>query len=138
MTILDSGVVISQHMPWLAASPDRKVIADRGYGLVEIKCPYTLRNLTPEDACKEPTFYCYLINGNPQLQRNHIYYYQIQGQLGICGLKWCDFVCFFNKGLIIECIQFDQLFWETMIMKLTVLYCFFSSVEISRNHSLCK
>lgn len=119
--ISESGVIVCQQMPWLAASPDRKVI-DKGYGLVEIKCPYTLRNLTPEEACKEPTFYCDLINGKPQLQRSHIYYYQIQGQLGICGLKWCDFVCFFTKGLIIERVQFDEHFWEAMITKLTAYY----------------
>lgn len=119
--ISESGVIVCQQMPCLTASPDRKVI-DKGYGLVEIKCPFTLRNLTPEEACKEPSFYCDLINGKPQLQRSHIYYYQIQGQLGICGLKWCDFVCFFKKGLIIERVQFDEHFWEVMITKLTAYY----------------
>lgn len=119
--ISESGVIVSKKMQWLAASPDRKVI-DKDYGLMEIKCPYAFKNLTPEEACKEPTFYCGLLNGKPKLQRNHSYYYQIQGQLGICGLKWCDFVCFFQKGLIIERIQFDEYFWKTMITKLTTYY----------------
>lgn len=120
--ISESGVIVSKDMLWLAASPDRKVTAVNDYGLVEIKCPYTLRNLTPEEACQEPTFYCDLLDGNPKLQRNHSYYYQIQGQLGISGMKWCDFVCFFQRGLIIERIQFDEEFWKTMISKLTTFY----------------
>lgn len=44
--VLECGVVISNTMPRLAASPDRQVIdMEFGYGLVEIKCP-----LTPEEA----------------------------------------------------------------------------------------
>jgi len=44
-------------MAWLAVSPDRRVI-DKifGYGLVEIKCPYSLRHLTPEEAFADQVF----------------------------------------------------------------------------------
>ena len=66
--VLACGVVISNTMLWLAASPDRKVIdKEFGYGLVEIKCPFTLRNLTPEEACADPNFYCHLVNGKPSV-----------------------------------------------------------------------
>ena len=96
LQILDCGVVISPKMPWLCSSPDRKVIdRDFGFGLVEIKCPCTLRNLRPEDACKDPSFYCEIVEGKPRLKREHDYYYQTQGQRGIC-----DFVVFFQKGII--------------------------------------
>ncbi len=123
LQILDCGVVISPKMPWLCSSPDRKVIdRDFGFGLVEIKCPYTLRNLRPKDACKDPSFYCEIVEGKPRLKRKHDYYYQIQGQLGICGLAWCDFVVFFQKGIIIERIKFDNVFWNKMIAELTVFY----------------
>ena len=88
--VLECSVIISNTMPWLAASPDRRVIdKEFGYGLVEIKCPFTLRNLTPEEACSDPSFYCHLIDGKPELRKNHHYYYQVQGQLGLSGLKWC-------------------------------------------------
>lgn len=39
--------------------------------------------------------------------------------MGVTGLKWCDFVVFFQKGLIIQRIKFDELFWMSMIEKLT-------------------
>ena len=121
--VSDCGVVISNAMPWLAASPDRKVI-DKvfGFGIVEIKCPFTLRNVTPEEACADPNFYCHLVNGKPELKKDHPYYYQVQGQLGLTGLKWCDFVVFLQKGLIIQRIKFDELFWMSMIEKLTKFY----------------
>ncbi|CAH3021527.1 unnamed protein product [Porites evermanni] len=80
--VLECGFVVSSTMPWLAASPDRKVI-DKifGFGLVEIKCPYSLRHLTPEGACADPSFYCQLVNGRPELKKDHPYYYQVQGQM---------------------------------------------------------
>ena len=121
--VLECGVIISNAMPWLAASPDRRVIdKEFGYGLVEIKCPFTLRNLTPEEACSDPSFYCHLIDGKPELKKDHHYYYQVQGQLGLSGLKWCDFVVYFQKGLIVQRIKFDELFWKSMIVKLTNFY----------------
>ena len=58
-----------------------------GYGLVAIKCPFTLRNLTPEEACADPNFYCHLVNGEAALKKDHPYYYQVQGQLRLTGLK---------------------------------------------------
>ena len=123
LQILDCGVVISPKKPWLCSSPDRKVIdRDFGFELVEIKCPYTLKNLRPEDACKYPCFYCEIVEGKPRLKREHDYYYQIQGQLGICGLAWCNFVVFFQKVIISERIKFDNEFWNKMIGKLTVFY----------------
>ena len=70
LQILNCGVVIRTKMPWLCSSPDRKVIyRDFGFGLLEIKCPYTLRNLTPEDACKDPSFYCEIVEGKPRFKR---------------------------------------------------------------------
>ena len=121
--VLECGLVVSSTMPWLAASPDRKVI-DKifGFGLVEIKCPYSLRHLTPEEACADPSFYCQLVNGKPELKKDHPYYYQVQGQMGLAGLKWCDFVVFFQKGLIVQRIKFDEPFWKSMITKLTNFY----------------
>ncbi|XP_049515048.1 uncharacterized protein LOC125941562 [Dermacentor silvarum] len=36
---------------------------------------------------------CLKISGdNIELKKDHAYYYQIQGMMGVTGLKWCDFV----------------------------------------------
>ena len=84
-----------------------------------MKCPFTLRNLTPEEACVDPNIFCHLVNDKPELKKDHSSYYQVQGQLGITGLQWCDFVILFQKGLIRKRIKFDKLFWNSMIEKLT-------------------
>ena len=114
--VSDCGV-ISNAMPWLAASPDRKVI-DKvfGFGIVEIKCPFTLRNVTPRKHVLTQIFIA--TNG----KKDHPYYYQVKGQLGVTGLKWSDIAVFFQKGLIIQRIKFDELFWMSMTEKLTKYY----------------
>ena len=68
--VFHCGVVISNTMPWIAASPDRKVI-DKvfGFGLIEIKCPFTLRNLTPEEACADPNFFVTLSMASLNLKK---------------------------------------------------------------------
>ena len=55
------------------------------YGLLESKCPFTLWNLTPEKVCSDPRFYCHIVNGKPELKRDHLF----QDHLCWAGLKWC-------------------------------------------------
>ena len=82
------GVVVNPNFPWLAASPDRIVLnEDVGYGLIEVKCCYSKKNVTPTDACSDPGFYCSSGDGQFSLEEGHEYYSQVQGQLGICGAK---------------------------------------------------
>ena len=118
-----AGLVIHPQNGWLGCSPDVWVVdpdsAEDPNGLAEYKCPYTAREITPEAACKEiKGFFCTLQNGKVILQKNHNYYYQVQGVLGVTGRKWCDFVVWTPQGISIERIPFDQGFWEAMIPKL--------------------
>ena len=85
--LMQCGMIINSRMLWLSTSPHRKVL-DSVFepGIVEIKCPYTFRNLKPEEACRYPKFFCCLVDGKPTLKKDHNYYFQIQGRLGICGL----------------------------------------------------
>jgi hypothetical protein len=55
--------------------------------LVEIKCPYCQRDSSISDAeCIQSS------DGEMHLNKEHAYYYQIQFQLLMCDLKYCDFV----------------------------------------------
>ena len=67
------------------------------FGLAEIKCPFSVYNLTPAEACLKPNFFCTLkVNGATlqlELKRNHPYA-QVQGQVGITQRKWCDFIVY--------------------------------------------
>jgi len=53
------GFIIHPQEGWFGSSPDGMVIdsTDRTYkGLLEVKCPYTERDISPQDACKNPNF----------------------------------------------------------------------------------
>ena len=109
----------------MAASPDG-LIEDpsenngRRYGILEIKCPYSARKVTPKAACHEINqFCCSLINGRTLLKQTHNYYYQIQGQLAITQLPWCDFVVWTPHGISIERIERDINLWQQNILPKT-------------------
>lgn len=123
VSVFPSGLVVNPNMPWAGGTPDGKVLDSvYGAGLLEVKCPYSYRMVTPRNACAEPDFYCELINGKPYLKKEHIYFFQVQGQMGICGVDWCDFVVYTKKGLLIQRIVFDENFWEQMMSYLVKFY----------------
>lgn len=117
-----SGFVVNPLFPFLGCSPDGKVIdetEETPYGIIEIKCPYKHRAVTPETACHgDSQFHLEIKDDFPTLKRSHKYYYQVQGQMGISGAKWCDFVTYTFKGMVIERIYFDLTFFNEMLLKL--------------------
>ena len=84
--VLKSGFVVCLDMPFVGCSPDGRVV-DFGchdhFGLAEAKCPETKFQVTPLDACQDPNFFCEAVNGQRKLKKNHAYYTQVQGQMGV-------------------------------------------------------
>ena len=124
ITICRAGFVICEEHPFLGASPDAYVhdpSCTEQYGLVEIKCPYKYRYMSPEDACQQSDF-CSVIESQADgtskvcLKQQHHYYAQVQGQMAITGRLWCHFVIYTKKGLSVELINFDKTFWETKLL----------------------
>lgn len=118
-----AGLVIHPQHGWLGCSPDDWVVdpdsAEDSNGIVEYKCPYTARDMTPQEACISLSgFFCSLQNQNITLSKKHNYYYQVQGALAVTQRKWCDFVVWTPKDVSIQRIGFDQNFWEAMLIKL--------------------
>jgi len=68
-----SGLVIHRNHPYIGPSPDGFVQCSCcGYGVLEIKCLYCIREQDPNQAsCFE----------DGKLSKKHLYYYQIQTQL---------------------------------------------------------
>jgi len=127
-TVRKTGIHISTTDPWLAASPDG-VVEDptqtegRRCGLLEIKCPYSGRTMTPEIACQEVNQFCSsLMDGNVTLKSTHNYYYQVQGQLQITQLPWCDFLIWTPHGTALQRIERDDKLWTTIYPKLRSFY----------------
>ena len=75
--VCKTGIHISTVNPWLAASPDGIVedpsqVEGRCNGILEIKCPYSGRTMTPETACQEINRFCSTLNnGQVTLKKKH-------------------------------------------------------------------
>lgn len=70
---------------------------------------------------------CHVVDGKPQLKVSHKsgYYAQIEGQLALLGLPWCDFVIFLtgSRDINVQKIYFDVLYWEQELLpKLHAFY----------------
>ena len=48
------------------------------------------------------------------LKNNHEYYFEVQCQLGLIGLDWCDFLCYLNNTTFL-CVRinFDDDFFQS-------------------------
>ena len=84
----NTGLHINVDFSYLGASPDSLIQCDcHGKGVLEIKCPhiyrYGLKNWQ-----QDKTF---PIDENYQIKVDRKYYYQIQGQMFILNLDYCDF-----------------------------------------------
>ena len=109
--VLNSSLFVSLKVPILGSSPDAKIIdlscKDR-FGLGKVKHPSLKFHVTPLGACKNPGFFMENRNWKPSLKRNHVYYDQVQGLMGLSGAPWSDFIVYTSKGLSVERIKFNQ------------------------------
>ena len=129
LTVAPCGFYISKSYPYLGATPDGAVYdpssLNEPFGFLEVKCPYTHRNGTPEQASTTAGFCCSMdiSTGKLTLRTNHMYYAQVQGQMAIGCRQWCDFVVFTTKGISIQRISFDSDYWENNLLpKLVEFY----------------
>lgn len=65
-------------------------------------------NLYLKEAANLPEMFMYPNDsGKLCLKQGHSYYYEIQGQLHICSLRWCDLIVWTPKGVTITRIKHD-------------------------------
>ena len=98
---------------FIGASSDGKVLCRNvdmcSQGCLEIKCPYSINgqvtvsmNLT-EIANKHPDFYMKIGDNNLlHLPPSHTYYAQVQGEMAVLDVEWCDFVVFSNDTVFVD------------------------------------
>ena len=128
--VFDAGLSVHPSFPYLGASPDGKVFdpsTDSKYGLLEIKCPFSKRGETLDQAAADPKFYLQKVGGKFFLKKEHTcgYYAQVQGQLALTGLKWCDFCIYLSDSneMCVDRIYFDTYYWTNKLLpKLSQFY----------------
>lgn len=102
--ISECGLFVQKETPYLAASPDAVVACSCcGEGLLEIKCPFKHRNVSPQDAASSDSKFC--LDKKLRLKVNHNYFYQVQGQILVTKKKFCDLIIWTTKGYAITRIE---------------------------------
>lgn len=115
--VLPAGLFVDEEFPFLAASPDG-IISDQE-GIIEIKCPYSCREMSPEEAVEKKLLKFLEKKENVyKLRRGNSFHYQIQGQMKISKKEFCDFVVWTPHGLIIDRVEKDTQFWENNMREL--------------------
>ena len=112
------GLLVSPLAPHLGATPDGIITCECcDIGLLEIKCPYSVREKSPTTAS-----YIEKTQTGFRLSRKHDYYYQIQGQIAVFDYAYCDFVCWTQKGVFVERIFYDEKLVSNIIPKLNLFF----------------
>ena len=126
-----TGAIVKPSGLWLysnrvmGASPDGLVFADTHatapIGIIEVKCPYSMRNVSVVWDTDWRDHLRYL-DCNSELKKNHDYYHQIQGTMYAVGVQWCDFVIWTPSKLRIQRIPIDTAWGERYLGQLQDLY----------------
>ena len=116
VSVRETGLVIQPLLYWLAASPDGLItdeISTPILGLIEIKYPFSKSNLHPQDMLSDKNFYVEIRDGMPHLKEEHSngYCSQIQIAMGLSQLKFCDFIVYSFKRMIIIGIPFSEIYF---------------------------
>lgn len=124
--VRDCGLCINPEFPFLGATPDGIVCDEGTSGIIEIKCSYTARDMTIEESLSLPNFCLHKTNDKISLKKSHAYYFQVQGQLMITGVTFCDFLAYTGKEIHIERIHPDVDFMKELGSNLSEIYfCYF-------------
>ena len=107
-----SGFTVSKDFPFLGASADGILETKTGKQLVEFKNPLSTWDMTLDDVVKKLPYLKIDENNQPMFNRKHAYYTQVQGQMGVYGIKVCDFVMCTKDDIFVERITYDEGFWK--------------------------
>ena len=125
LQVLENGLVINPRWPYIGASPDGIVECDCcDKRVLEVKCPYNHREDSIEEAVASDGQFCLVKQGDSfQLDQRHAYYYQVQTQIFVCDVQYCDF-CLLTFGssdmepsLYVERITRNNSFWDDCVVR---------------------
>ena len=114
----DSGLVLDATRPVFAASPDgMRTCSCHGNALLEVKCSFKHKNLdldVREIVLIDHSFY---LDKDLKLKESHRYYTQIQFQMHVCQVTFCDFIVFTLKGISTQTVEYNPTFVSNLVQK---------------------
>ena len=103
------------HNACLGASPDGLVYAgDQFVGIIEVKCPYRLREFqitSDDDMAMQLNF----LTSDNHLTKSHAYYHQVQAEIYATKAAWCDFFVWCPSGYL-NIRVYPDLIWQTITL----------------------
>lgn len=102
---------------FLAATPDMLVECSCcGAGVVEVKCPWKVKDGRLTDLLKDANSCVREVDGELKLKPTHRYYYQIQVQMFVRKKSYADFVLWNAQEINVQRIQKDDSFIASLIL----------------------
>ena len=122
LKVTPAGLVIYLNKSCFGASPDSFLdCLCCGSGVLEVKCPYCLRDADIQ-SCQSKLSFLENTDGTYALKKEHPYFYQCQLQMVSTGRSYCDFVVWSTHDLYIERILLDQGFIEEKLKEAERLF----------------
>lgn len=97
--VKDTRLTLCAEHSFLGTSSDGKVHYGVSVGLLEIKCPFsiqgtrfTMKEVSEIMAMGYSNFFLKESMEGPRFKKSHKFYAQVQGEIAIKALPWCDFV----------------------------------------------
>lgn len=139
VSIQPNGLFVDPSCPWLGATPDGLVYdpEELSYGILEVKCPHSLKDSEPDYAKKQKFSLVFGENDKPQLDRDHDHYAQVVGQMALTGCLWGDYVACSEKWIGVDRIRFDQNEWLEMRKKLDSFFFAYNLPYLVRRQDTC-
>jgi hypothetical protein len=113
------GLCIDYEKPWYAASPDGSVYCTCcGHGVLEIKCPFSLKDKSLKGEIVKDGFYVGVdMDGNYFLKKEHQYFFQVQLEMRVTGVSYCDFMVWTPSEFLVLRIEPDTTFIDNVFIK---------------------
>lgn len=113
------GLILNPNLPYFVGSPDGIISCTcHGKGCIEIKCLKILESGGSfEVLTQKPNN---ILNKNGKLycmEKSHEFFYQVQLQINLIGLKYCDLVIWSPKEFLSIRIEPDFDFWKIAMNK---------------------
>ena len=134
MIVTCSGLHLLAEKSYLGASPDGLVLCSSVdtlcNGCLEIKCPYYIEGCVSVEFAPKTIaekfgnkfFMRSKVDGSLYLPHDHVYCAQVQGQMAILEVEWCDFVVFSGGEMVVDLILAEVEYWNNLSEKLDGFY----------------
>lgn len=113
LKVTAAGLFIDCERLFGGALPDGIITLCCGKWVLEVKCPFCVKDGLPQE--DQENFCMTQKDGKWSLRRDHCYLYQVQAQLSVCKVSYCDFVVWTETGIAVERITVDSTFYETVM-----------------------